>query len=90
MLDGANYIGVGPTFPSGTKQFADFAGVELLRKVSADPAAAFAIGASLPRTSAKSIAVGCSRIAVSGADHRQCRPGRRGAEVVAVLGDAGR
>ncbi len=27
VLDGANYLGVGPTFPSGTKQFADFPGV---------------------------------------------------------------
>ena len=31
VLDGANYIGVGPTFPSGTKQFEQFPGVELLR-----------------------------------------------------------
>ncbi len=36
VLDGANYIGVGPTFPSGTKQFDHFPGVELLRAVAAE------------------------------------------------------
>ena len=32
VLDGANYLGVGPTFPSGTKRFEHFPGVELLRR----------------------------------------------------------
>ena len=31
VLDGANYIGVGPTFPSGTKQFEKFPGLDFLR-----------------------------------------------------------
>ena len=29
VLDGASYLGVGPTFPSGTKRFEQFPGVEL-------------------------------------------------------------
>ena len=45
VLDGANYIGVGPVFPSTTKQFAEFPGLELLRAVSAEiRLPAFAIG----------------------------------------------
>jgi thiamine-phosphate pyrophosphorylase len=45
VLDGANYIGVGPTFPSETKQFDRFPGVELLRAVAAEiRLPAFAIG----------------------------------------------
>ena len=32
VLDGANYIGVGPTFPSATKSFEQFPGVELLAR----------------------------------------------------------
>ena len=45
VLDGANYLGVGPTFPSGTKQFDHFPGLELLRAVAAEiRLPAFAIG----------------------------------------------
>ena len=45
VLDGANYLGVGPTFPSGTKQFDHFPGVELLRAVADEiRLPAFAIG----------------------------------------------
>lgn len=32
VRDGASYIGVGPTFPSGTKEFAEFAGLEFVRQ----------------------------------------------------------
>lgn len=34
VLDGANYIGVGPTFASGTKSFESLAGLEFVRQVS--------------------------------------------------------
>src|SRR5207237_9328533 len=45
VLDGANYIGVGPTFPSGTKSFARFTGVDLLQAVASEiRLPAFAIG----------------------------------------------
>lgn len=68
VLDGADYIGVGPTFPSGTKQFSEFTGVELLHAVAEEiRLPAFAIGgitlANLPEV----LAAGFSRIAVSGA-----------------------
>jgi thiamine-phosphate pyrophosphorylase len=45
VLDGANYLGVGPTFPSLTKSFSEFAGLEFVRQVAAEiKLPAFAIG----------------------------------------------
>ena len=68
MLDGANYIGVGPTFPSGTKQFEHFPGVELLRAVAAEiRLPAFAIGGITRENIGQVLAAGFTRIAVSGA-----------------------
>lgn len=68
VLDGANYIGVGPTFPSGTKQFEQFTGVELLRAVSQEiRLPAFAIGGINLDNLAQVQAAGFLRVAVSGA-----------------------
>lgn len=68
VLDGANYLGVGPTFPSATKSFASFTGLELLRSVAAEiRLPAFAIGGiSLENLSAVQQA-GFRRVAVSAA-----------------------
>ena len=45
VLDGASYLGVGPTFPSQTKTFESFAGLDLVREVAAEiKLPAFAIG----------------------------------------------
>lgn len=45
ILDGADYLGVGPVFPSQTKQFDQYAGLELVRRVAAEIALPwFAIG----------------------------------------------
>src|SRR5262249_37597577 len=45
VLDGANYIGVGPTFPSATKVFEEFPGLDFVRAVLAETTLpAFAIG----------------------------------------------
>ena len=68
VLDGANYLGVGPTFPSGTKRFDHFPGVELLRSVAAEiRLPAFAIGGISPENLPLVLATGITRIAVSGA-----------------------
>jgi thiamine-phosphate pyrophosphorylase len=68
VLDGANYIGVGPTFASGTKQFEQFPGVELLRAVSAEiRLPAFAIGGINKENVGQVRAAGFNRVAVSGA-----------------------
>jgi thiamine-phosphate pyrophosphorylase len=45
VLDGASYVGVGPTFPSATKEFADFPGLEFVRQAAAETSLpAFVIG----------------------------------------------
>jgi thiamine-phosphate pyrophosphorylase len=68
VLDGANYIGVGPTFPSTTKEFASFPGLELLRAVAAEiRLPAFAIGGITPGNVGEVLAAGISRVAVSAA-----------------------
>ena len=68
MLDGADYIGVGPTFPSGTKRFAQFTGTELLRQVAEEiRLPAFAIGGITADHLAEVLEAGFTRVAVSGA-----------------------
>ncbi len=68
VLDGASYLGVGPIFPSGTKDFADFPGLEYARSVAAEiRLPAFAIGGIDGRNVDKVLATGIGRVAVSGA-----------------------
>jgi thiamine-phosphate pyrophosphorylase len=68
VLDGANYIGCGPTFPSGTKQFDHFPGLDLLRQVASEISLpAFAIGGITPNNLPQVLATGFSRVAVGGA-----------------------
>jgi thiamine-phosphate pyrophosphorylase len=68
VLDGADYIGVGPTFPSGTKDFEHLPGVGLLRAVAAEiRLPAFAIGGITPQNLSDVLAAGFGRVAVSGA-----------------------
>jgi thiamine-phosphate pyrophosphorylase len=76
VLEGADYIGVGPTFPSRTKEFAAFAGLDFVRSVAAEiRLPAFAIGGidlgNLPQV----IASGLRRVALSGAVTRAEDPG---------------
>ena len=68
VLDGADYLGVGPTFPSQTKQFDSFAGLDFVRAVAAEIALPwFAIGGITPDNVAQVIEAGATRLAVSGA-----------------------
>ncbi|MFZ5830439.1 MAG: thiamine phosphate synthase [Planctomycetota bacterium] len=68
VLDGANYIGVGPTFPSTTKPFAAFPGTALLAAVAAEIGLpAFAIGGINEDNLEAVLATGIGRVAVSGA-----------------------
>jgi len=68
VLDGADYIGVGPTFPSGTKQFDRFPGLELLQAVAAEISLpAFAIGGVGLDNLTSVLAAGIGRVAISGA-----------------------
>lgn len=66
VLDGASYLGCGPTFPSQTKQFAVFPGVQFLRQVSAEiQLPAFAVGGIGAENLSHVLAAGFARVAVS-------------------------
>jgi thiamine-phosphate pyrophosphorylase len=68
VLDGANYIGCGPTFPSSTKEFSNFPGLRFLQEVSAEISLpAFAIGGISLSNARDVVATGITRIAVSSA-----------------------
>jgi thiamine-phosphate pyrophosphorylase len=67
VLDGASYLGFGPVFPSGTKHFAQFPGLELLRQAAAEIALpAFAIGGITLENLPQVLGTGFSRVAVGG------------------------
>jgi thiamine-phosphate pyrophosphorylase len=68
VLDGADYIGVGPVFPSATKAFESLAGLELVREVAAEIALPwFAIGGINADNVNLVVESGAKRIAVSSA-----------------------
>lgn len=68
VLDGADYLGVGPVFPSQTKQFENFAGLDYVRAVAPETSLPwFAIGGITPETMGRVMEAGAERIAVSSA-----------------------
>jgi thiamine-phosphate pyrophosphorylase len=65
VLDGANYLGCGPVFPSGTKHFDHFPGLDFLREVASEIALpAFAIGGITQSNLPQVLASGITRVAV--------------------------
>ncbi len=68
LLDGADYLGVGPMFPSATKSFENHVGTDLLQTVASEISLPwFAIGGITADNLPAVLATGCSRIAVSAA-----------------------
>ncbi|MBI3823772.1 MAG: thiamine phosphate synthase, partial [Planctomycetes bacterium] len=66
VLEGANYLGVGPTFPSQTKDFAAPAGIAFVQQAVAETSLpAFAIGGVNVENVGQVMAAGARRIAVS-------------------------
>jgi thiamine-phosphate pyrophosphorylase len=75
VLDGASYIGIGPTFPSGTKTFAEFPGLDFVRQALAETSLpAFVIGGVNLDTVGAAVAAGARRVAVSQAICRADEP----------------
>ncbi len=86
VLDGANYLGVGPTFPSPTKQFERFPGLELLRSVAGEiRLPAFAIGGIDDSNLDEVLASGIARIAVSSAIATAASPATAAANLLRRL-----
>lgn len=68
VLDGADYLGVGPTFPSSTKTFEQFTGLDLIRQVAGEISLPwFAIGGIDETNIGTVVDAGATRVAVSGA-----------------------
>ncbi len=68
VLDGADYVGIGPVFASKTKAFDLFAGLEYVRAACAETTIpAFALGGIDTRNVYDVVAAGASRVAVSSA-----------------------
>lgn len=68
VLNGANYLGAGPTFPSTTKSFEEFPGLDYLREVAAEISLpTFAIGGIDAENLPQVLETGITRIAVSSA-----------------------
>ncbi len=87
VLDGASYLGVGPTFPSSTKQFDAFPGLEFVRAVAASiRLPAFAIGGINLENVDQVVAAGFSRVAVSAAVRGAEDPGLAARKLRAKLG----
>jgi thiamine-phosphate pyrophosphorylase len=90
VLDGADYLGVGPTFPSTTKQFERFPGLDLVRAVASEiRMPAFAIGGIGLDNVSRVIQAGLRRVAVSGAILGAANPGAAAAELLTLLGEGG-
>lgn len=88
VLDGANYLGVGPTFPSPTKDFATYPGLELLRQVADEIGlAAYAIGGIQAENLLGVLATGIEHIAVSSAVTRAPEPGAAAGRLLKILAE---
>jgi len=86
ILDGASYLGVGPTFPSGTKDFADFPGPQFVHEaLSETTLPAFVIGGVNLSTIDAAVAAGARRVAVSQAVARADDPRGVAATLLAAL-----
>jgi thiamine-phosphate pyrophosphorylase len=86
VLDGASYVGVGPTFASGTKDFAELAGLEFVRQATAETSLpAFVIGGVSAKTIGAAVAAGARRVAVSQAICEADDPQSAAAELLRAL-----
>ena len=79
VLDGADYLGAGPTFPSTTKSFDQFPGLDYLREVAAEiRLPTFAIGGIQTENLPQVLEAGITRIAVS-------KAGKDASELLEIL-----
>lgn len=90
VLDGANYLGVGPVFPSSTKPFDRFPGLELLGRVASEiRLPAFAIGGIGPENLPEVLAAGFTRVAASSAVCDAAEPAAAAGRMLTMLREGG-
>ena len=90
-LDGADYLGIGPCFPSSTKAFREFAAADFLRPVSREISLpAFAIGGVTLERLDELASLGVTRVAVSAAVTGARDPAAAAAAIIERLGKWGR
>lgn len=90
VLDGADYLGVGPTFPSGTKSFDQFAGLKFVQQVASEISLPwYAIGGINESNLESVLAAGATRVAVSGVICRAKDAAATTASLARRLGQAG-
>jgi thiamine-phosphate pyrophosphorylase len=86
VRDGASYVGIGPTFPSGTKTFDEFPGVEFVREAAEETSLpAFVIGGVTLGNVEGAVAAGGQRVAVSAAICQADEPRRVAAAFLQAL-----
>jgi thiamine-phosphate pyrophosphorylase len=86
VLDGANYLGAGPTFSSQTKTFESFAGLDYLRAVSAEiRLPTFAIGGITATNLSEVLEAGVTRVAVGSAVTAAPEPASAARELFGML-----
>jgi thiamine-phosphate pyrophosphorylase len=89
ILDGASYLGIGPIFPSETKDFTDLAGPEFVRQAMTETTLpAFVLGGVNLDTIGAAVAAGARRVAVSAAVARADDPRAVAAALLAALPEA--
>jgi len=89
VLDGANYLGAGPTFPSTTKTFSQFPGLEYLEQVAAEISLPLlAIGGIDATNLPQVLQTGVTRVAVSAAVGGTENPGSAAQSILKILRDS--
>ena len=86
IADGADCIGVGPVFPSSTKSFDDFPGLQFVQAAATiSTVPFFAIGGIGPNNLLEVLNAGASRVAVTSAIAKSDNPQRATAELQKTL-----
>ena len=86
VIDGADYLGIGPCFASPTKSFAEHAPPEFLRTVCGEVSLpTFAIGGITAERLESLVSLGVKRVAVASAVTRAADPPRAARELMEAL-----